>query len=80
MPRFILSSSPLDWCVQSNMTTLASYHARPGILNRNLSELHCSVSIEKVKPSTGTMFEAVCDRCNATILVHGVWRGNPSPG
>ena len=44
----------------ANMTTPASWHARPGLLKETCSELHCPVSIEEVdegKTVTGTMLE-----------------------
>ena len=50
----------LDWRVQSNMTTLTSWHARRSILRETFSELLCLVRVEEVdkgKTVTGALFE-----------------------
>ena len=56
---------PPDWRVQSQMTTLTSWYARPGMLRETSSELLCSVRIQEVdegKAVTGTMLEVHGDK------------------
>ena len=60
MSRLTLSAGPLYWRFQSNMTTLETWHARPGTLEEICSELHCSVSIEEVDEGKTKNLQNAC--------------------
>ena len=51
---------PMDWRVQSQMTTLTSWHVRPGILKKTSSELLCSTQLMKVDEGKRSIFIENC--------------------
>ena len=61
-----IQCEPLDWRVQSQMTTLTSWHARPGILRETSSELLCSTELRKVDEGKRSIF---MEHCCSEMLV-----------